>query len=104
MDRTGPRGEGPRTGRQMGRCAAPGKKEKNEKETHDQTDKDPTDQTGKDVLTGENERFETDGWVPFGGRGFGRGAGRGLGRATGRGTGRGMGRGIGRNRRRKRGN
>ena len=96
MDRTGPRGEGPRTGRQMGRCAAPGKKEKNEKETHDQTD--------KDVLTGENERFETDGWVPFGGRGFGRGAGRGLGRAMGRGTGRGMGRGIGRNRRRKRGN
>ena len=88
LDRTGPEGEGPRTGRQMGRCAPPGKQKE---QRTDQNDSPATETRSMDP-----EDFE--------GRGFGRYRGRGLGRGAGKGTGRGMGRGVGRNRRRKRGN
>ena len=94
LDRTGPRGEGPRTGRQMGRCA-PRPKKKNE-EAEDADNNDSRIENGEDL--------DMDRFGPFRGRGLGRGAGGGLGRGTGRGTGRGMGRGVGRHRRRKRGN
>lgn len=96
LDRTGPRGEGPRTGRQMGKCAPPGK---NKKSTTN-----PEEPNVKDPQIEDNEDYDMNGLGPFRGRGFGSGGGRGLGRGAGRGTGRGMGRGIGRNRRRKRGN
>ena len=88
LDRTGPEGKGPRTGRQMGRCAPPG----NQKEHTKNQDLPPR----KESPVQDPEDFEEGG--------VGRFAGRGLGRGTGRGTGRGMGRGVGRNRRRKRGN
>jgi hypothetical protein len=88
LDRTGPEGKGPRTGRQMGKCAPPG----NQKERGKNDDNAPV----QEPPTMDPEEFE--------GKGFGRLAGRGLGRGAGRGTGRGMGRGVGRNRRRKRGN
>lgn len=69
FDRTGPEGQGPRTGRKMGKCAKP-----DEKHTKDET------QFGRGI-----------------GRGMGRGMGRGAGRAAGRANrmrgGRGMGRG-----------
>jgi len=88
LDRTGPEGKGPRTGRQMGRCAPP----ENQKERV----KNQDNATGQESAAQDPEDFE--------GGGFGRFAGRGFGRGTGRGTGRGMGRGVGRYRRRKRGN
>ena len=77
FDRTGPEGQGSRTGRQLGKCSKP----------EDQAD-------GKESQTGQGLR-----------RGMGRGAGRAAGRAARRGTGRepgrgprnGSGRGPGRN-------
>jgi hypothetical protein len=88
LDRTGPQGEGPRTGRQMGRCAPPSDKKENLKSQDGAA--------GPDTGSVNPEEME--------GRGFGRLAGRQPGWGTGRGTGRGMGRGIGRHRNRKRGN
>ncbi|MGW8314956.1 MAG: DUF5320 domain-containing protein [Bacteroidales bacterium] len=95
LDRTGPRGEGPRTGRQMGKCAPPGKNKK--------LATDPDEPNVKEPQIENDDEFDLNGPGPSG-RGFGFGAGRGFGRGTGRGTGRGMGRGVGRHRRRKRGN
>jgi hypothetical protein len=95
LDRTGPRGEGPRTGRQTGRCASPGKNTKRATE--------PEEPNVKDPLIENNDEFDLNGSGPAG-RGFGFGRGRGPGIGSGRGTGRGMGRGVGRHRRRKRGN
>ncbi len=95
LDRTGPRGEGPRTGRQTGRCASPGKNKKRSTDTEEPN--------VKDTQIEDQDAFDLNG-SGVGVRGFGFGAGRGLGRGTGRGTGRGMGRGVGRHRRRKRGN
>jgi hypothetical protein len=66
LDRTGPEGQGSRTGRQMGKCAS-----KSEEATDQNMDME-------DVR----------------GRGPGRGFGRGLGKGRGRGFGRGRGRGF----------
>jgi hypothetical protein len=77
LDRTGPEGQGPRTGRQMGKCKPrkgsvdPGNIAKDEKDKNGLPENGP----------------ENDG--PFYGRG--RGLGRGFGRGPGRGRGRGMG-------------
>ena len=69
LDRTGPEGEGSRTGRQMGKCS-----------------------------NGENSASGQEPFMGRGlGRGMGRGVGRAAGRAARRGTGRGAGRGPGRN-------
>ena len=68
LDRTGPMGQGSRTGKQMGKCAP--RQENN-----------------------EDDRFEN--WA---GRGVARGAGREMGQTTGRGMGRGPGRGAGKGR------
>ena len=69
FDRTGPEGEGSRTGRQMGKCS-----------TNENTD------SGQEPFMGRGL-----------GRGMGRGVGRAAGRAAKRGPGRGAGRGPGRN-------
>ncbi|MDF1576714.1 MAG: DUF5320 domain-containing protein [Bacteroidales bacterium] len=69
FDRTGPEGQGSRTGRQMGKCST----------------KD-TSETGQEPFMGRGP-----------GRGMGRGVGRAAGRAANRGGGRGAGRGTGRN-------
>lgn len=71
LDRKGPEGEGPMTGRRMGRCTNFGDALK---------DKDTTDNP--------NAENQQTGW-------FGRGLGRGFGRGRGRGSGRGFGRGRG---------
>ncbi|WP_158522771.1 DUF5320 domain-containing protein [Geofilum rhodophaeum] len=69
MDRTGPLGQGPRTGGQRGKCNS----------------------AASSVEVDRNGRG-------FGaGRGLGRGQGNGQGRGLGRGAGRGAGRGSGRN-------
>lgn len=75
-DRTGPQGQGPKTGRGMGKCGPKGG--------------DPAPQGQGGMGTGQGQ-----------GRGAGRGAGRGKGQGAGRGTGRsgGQGRGKGRGRR-----
>lgn len=72
-DRTGPLGQGPRTGRGLGRCKDPSDK----------------DQPNTSVPADGSQDLE-----PQPGRG--RGRGRGLGRGPGRGGGRGFGRGFGR--------
>jgi len=69
-DRTGPQGQGPKTGRGMGKCGPKGKT--------------PAPQGQGGAATGQGQ-----------GRGAGRGAGRGQGQGTGRGAGRGGGRGSG---------
>lgn len=69
FDRTGPEGQGSRTGRQMGKCS---NREENE--------------SGQEPLMGRGP-----------GRGMGRGVGKAASRAARRGTGRGAGRGPGRN-------
>lgn len=92
LDRTGPQGQGSRTGRQMGKCTSPGKSRKSEK--------DPEGTTGTDPQNETNEEFDLNGPGPFRGRGFGHGAGWGPGKSPGRG----MGRGGGRFRRRNREN
>ncbi len=66
-DRTGPQGQGPKTGRGRGKCNPKG------------VIPAPQDQNGKGT-----------------GRGQGRGSGRGAGRGTGRGGGQGNGKGRGR--------
>lgn len=71
LDRTGPFGEGPKTGRGLGRCNPENK----------DTDFTEAEKTG----LGRSNRFR-------GGAGAGGRIGRGMGRGTGRGTGRGMGR------------
>ncbi len=68
LDRSGPEGQGSRTGRQMGKCT------NNENST-----------SGQEPQMGQGL-----------GRGMGRGAGRAANRASRRGTGRGLGRGPGR--------
>ena len=68
LDRTGPEGQGSRTGKQMGKCA------NSENST-----------SGQEPQMGQGL-----------GRGMGRGAGRAAGKASRRGTGRGHGRGPGR--------
>jgi len=85
LDRKGPFGEGPKTGRGLGRC------------NPDNKDKDFTeaDETGP----GRGNRFRGGAGPGRGlGRGNGRGGGRGLGRGNGPGRGRGPGpgRGLGR--------
>jgi hypothetical protein len=87
FDRTGPEGQGPRTGRQMGRCAPREKKKENNNNVN---------ANGPDAGATESEDFVGRGFRWFGGRGPGR--------SSGHGTGRGMGRGAGRHRRRKGGN
>ena len=86
-DRRGPRGEGPRTGRGLGRCRPRAETE------------------SKDLST--NDKVPSDRAVPMeGGLGLGRrrrnrvrgGAGGGRGRGGGVGRGRGFGRGFGRGR------
>ncbi|RLD99650.1 MAG: hypothetical protein DRJ13_09690 [Bacteroidetes bacterium] len=68
FDRTGPEGQGSRTGRQMGKCS------NNENST-----------SGNDYQMGQGL-----------GRGMGREVGKAASRAAKRGTGRGLGRGLGR--------
>ncbi|MFC2138582.1 DUF5320 domain-containing protein [Bacteroidota bacterium] len=68
FDRTGPEGQGSRTGRAMGKCNPENRKNKNVSEDED--------------------------FVP--GRGLRLGLGRRFGRGSGKGVGRGMGRGYGR--------
>ena len=75
LDSTGPEGQGPRTGRQMGKC----------KPRKGSIDPENKKTTPEDNVNPEEERF------PGRGRGSGRGRGRGFGR--GRGLGRGFGRG-----------
>ena len=70
-DRTGPQGQGPKTGRAIGKCDPKGKTPA------------PKGQGGT-AATGQGQ-----------GRGAGRGAGRGQGQGAGRGAGRGGGRGSG---------
>jgi hypothetical protein len=72
-DRTGPQGQGPKTGRGMGKCGSKG---------------------GAPTSPGQ-------GGMGSGGRGQGRGAGKGAGRGTDRGTGRGGGQGGGKGRGRR---
>jgi hypothetical protein len=72
LDRTGPEGQGSRTGREMGKCTS-------RSEAPSIQDRDS-----------ENER------VSGLGRGLGRGPGKGRGRGLGRGFGRGRSRGLGR--------
>ena len=67
FDRTGPNGEGPRTGRGLGDC--------------------PTNQN---VKTDDKQVNNNDSQVYGRGLGLGRGQGRGLGRGQGRGPRRGM--------------
>ncbi|HPD94956.1 MAG TPA: DUF5320 domain-containing protein [Tenuifilaceae bacterium] len=74
-NQTGPMGQGPMTGRRMGRCTNYGANIKN----------------ANSEDTTENNEMPPE---PLWGRGRGMGAGRGFGR--GRGMGRGMGRGLGR--------
>jgi len=62
-DRTGPRGQGPKTGRAMGKCGP--------------KDENPAPQGQGGIGTGRGQ-----------GRGSGRGAGRGTGRGGGQGSGR----------------
>ena len=75
-DRKGPMGDGPRTGRGLGR--------RNNNETGPATPNDQT-QADRQLNPGRGR-----------GRGLGSGQGRGLGRGPGRGRGRGSGRGSGR--------
>lgn len=85
FDRTGPHGEGPRTGRGLGKCN-PGKD--NDLNTEDD-----------DLRGGRGRRFRFgQGWWKGEGRGagFGRRSGKGAGRGPGHGFGRGDGRGAGR--------
>lgn len=70
FDRTGPRGEGPRTGRNMGKCG-PAPERKSSRTSNDERE------------TGDHP----PGWGFF--RGLGRGPGRGAGKGRGRGHGRG---------------
>lgn len=72
-DRKGPMGDGPRTGRGLGRC---------------QTDKPDT--------AAEDNREDVTGRIPGRGQGRGQGAGRGFGPGAGGGRGRGRGPGRGR--------
>jgi hypothetical protein len=72
LDRTGPEGQGSRTGREMGKCTS-------QSEAPSIQDRDS-----------ENEHFKGLG------RGLGRGPGKGRGRGLGRGPGKGRGRGRGR--------
>ena len=84
FDRTGPSGEGPRTGRGLGKCNP-------EKDNDLNTEEE-------DLRGGRGGRFRLgQGWWKGGGRGEGPGrrAGRGSGRGAGRGSGRGAGRGFG---------
>ena len=78
-NRRGPMGEGPRTGRGLGRCNY----------NTDANDANVTDQqdTTRDFGQGQGRGM---------GRGFGRGPGRGPGRGFGRKLGQGPGRGMGR--------
>lgn len=69
LDRTGPEGQGSRTGRQMGKCS-----------------KSKNSTSGQEPQMGRGL-----------GRGMGRGAGQAAGRASKQGRGRGLGRGPGRN-------
>jgi len=82
FDRTGPRGEGPRTGWAMGKCV-PGRKTSRDTEIPEQ------DLPGRGPGTGLGRGPGT---------GLGRGPGTGLGRGPGIGLGRGFGRGPGRGR------
>ena len=80
FDRTGPNGEGPRTGRALGKCN-PGK------------DNDPNTEED-DLRGGLGGRFRFgQGW--WKGRSRDAGPGRRGGRGSGRGAGRGVGRGYG---------
>ena len=80
FDRTGPNGEGPRTGRVLGKCN-PGK----------DSDLNIEDD---DLRGGRGRRFRLgQGW--WKGRGRSAGFGRRAGRESGRGAGRGAGRGFG---------
>jgi len=78
QDRRGPMGEGPRTGRGLGRC-----------NNNDTDDANVTDQQN-------STRDFGPGTGPGWGRGMGRGIDRGMGGGPGRGPGRGFGRGPGR--------
>ena len=69
FDRTGPEGQGSRTGRQMGKCS-----------------NSDNSESGQEPLMGRGP-----------GRGMGRGVGKAASKAARRGTGRGPGRGLGRN-------
>ena len=78
LDRTGPRGEGARTGWGTGKCKpAPGTDAQNKQDLNDDPEKRPGNVYGR----GFGNRYDG------GGRGLGRGRGRGKG--TGRGFGRG---------------
>ena len=81
FDRRGPNGEGPMTGRGLGRCSGAS----------------DTDQNANNANTQDNIPEEQRFAAP--GIGYGRGLGRGFGRGMGRGFfGRGRGRGFGRGR------
>jgi hypothetical protein len=78
LDSTGPEGQGPRTGRQMGKC----------KPRKGSIDPENKKTTPEDNVNPEEESFR--------GRGLGKGLGFGRGNGPGRGRGRGFGRGRGR--------
>lgn len=81
LDRTGPEGQGSRTGRQMGKCAP---RKKASGEATDQTDTSKENIQEEDFNNVVGSRLGR-----FQGRGPGRGAGRGPGRGAGRGRNRG---------------
>lgn len=76
LDRTGPEGQGSRTGRQMGKCAP---------RTKASTDPSDPDDSPQNIT-------QQEGFGRLQDRGPGRGAGRGAGRGTGKGRGRNRGR------------
>ena len=84
---TGPEGQGPRTGRQMGNCKP--------RKGSDEAKKNSL--SSEEGINQENENFAGRGLGRGRGSGEGRGfaGGRGFGRGRGRGRGRGFGRGQG---------
>ncbi|NPA25087.1 MAG: DUF5320 domain-containing protein [Deltaproteobacteria bacterium] len=100
----GPQGEGPLTGRGLGRCRPTATDATDQRRSGDQLRKiDPNNYNSNTVATGDNVVYgRGQGGLPRGGgacQAFGRGFG-GPGAGGGRGLGRGAGQGTGRGRRR----